>query len=189
MEIPKLIKDSITTIVVDYIDFDGNEKQGEILCNKKVASELKNIFREIFELKFPIYQIRPVSDFNNDDIESVKNNNSSCFNFRMVIGSNKLSDHSTGNAVDINPIQNPWVHPIAHKIEGIFREYNPDAKGTITQEIVDIFKKYGWNWGGIWRNPDYQHFFKADNELKNRVLGIKTSFISKFKNFVKNKIK
>lgn len=188
MEIPQIVKDNITSISVKYIDFDNRTKSGEIICNKQVADELKEIFKELYVMKFPIFQINPVSKFNNDDIESVKNNNTSCFNFRLVIGSTKLSDHSTGNAIDINPIQNPWVHPTAHKIEGVIREYNPDAKGTITPEIVSIFKSKGWSWGGDWRNPDYQHFFKADNDLKSKILNIKTSRISKFKDFIKRQV-
>ena len=111
---------------------------------------------------------------------SVKDNNTSCFNFRYVIGSDKLSDHSTGNAIDINPMQNPWVHPSSHKIEG--RKYDPSQKGTITEEIVNIFKKYGWDWGGNWRNPDYQHFFKPDMELKKQILSLNENIV-RFSNF------
>jgi hypothetical protein len=162
--IPKIVIDNITSINVEYIDFDGSVKNGDIVCNKNISFELSKIFGEIFNLKFPISKIRPIEYYNDDDMESVKDNNTSCFNFRYVIGSDKLSDHSTGNAIDINPMQNPWVHPSAHKIEG--RKYDPSQKGTITEEIVNIFKKYGWDWGGNWRNPDYQHFFKPDMELK-----------------------
>jgi len=169
--IPKIILNNITDIQVRYINFDGHTKFGTIICNRKISEELKLIFNEIYDLKFPIYQINPIEKFNNDDMESVKSNNSSCFNYRKVIGSNNLSDHSTGNAIDINPMQNPWVHPSAHKIEG--REYNINKVGTITKNIVDIFKKYGWGWGGEWRNPDYQHFFKPDNDLKNQILNEK----------------
>jgi hypothetical protein len=171
--IPEIILSNLTTINVVFVDFDGNTQNGEIVCNVKVSSDLELIFNEIYDLRFPIYQIKPIEAFDNDDMKSVVNNNTSCFNFRMVIGSNKLSDHSTGNAIDINPMQNPWIHPSAHKIPG--REYNTESKGTINSGVVEIFKKYGWNWGGDWKNPDYQHFFKPDNDLKNKVLQIKES--------------
>ena len=178
---PEIILKNISTISVRYIDFNGNDKSGDIICNKKVCDELKSIFSEIYDLQFPIKQISPISEFNDDDMESVKNNNTSCFCYRYVIGSDKLSDHSTGNAIDINPMQNPWVHPSAHKIEG--RKYDSNQKGTITPEIVDIFKKHGWLWGGNWRNPDYQHFFKPDNELKSLVISKNESKIHRFSDF------
>lgn len=184
--IPKIIQDNITEIEVRYFNFENEDKLGIVICNKNVSDDLTHIFNEIFELKFPIERISPISVFDNDDEKSVRGNNTSCFNFRYVIGSNKLSDHSTGNAIDINPMQNPWVHPSAHKIDG--RKYEPNQKGTITKDIVDIFSKYGWNWGGNWRNPDYQHFFKADNQLKQKLIDNPELFnFENFLTFIKNK--
>jgi hypothetical protein len=167
-EIPEIVINNIVSIEVSYIDFNGEIQKGIIECNKKIANELKSIFERLLQMRFPIKEINPISKYNNNDMESVKANNCSCFNYRYVIGNNKLSDHATGNAIDINPMQNPWVHPSAHKIEG--RSYIPEQKGTITPDVVELFKDYGWNWGGNWRNPDYQHFFKPDNELKTEVL-------------------
>lgn len=163
-KIPSIILNSILTIEVKYYGFDDQIHTGKIECNKKIADDLINIFNELLNIKFPIYQIYPISKYNYNDELSVRANNSSCFNFRVVAGTNKLSDHATGNAIDINPMENPWVHPSAIKIPG--REYNLDKKGTIDKSVVDIFMKYGWTWGGNWKNPDYQHFFKPDPELK-----------------------
>ena len=162
---------------------EGEDEKGTLVCHldkkgKVVAYDVSTGKKK----KFPIEKIVPIEEFNNDDMESVRQNNTSCFNFRYVIGSNKLSDHSTGNAIDINPMQNPWIHPSAHKIPN--REYIPGKKGTITNEVVEIFKSYGWNWGGNWRNPDYQHFFKPDNKLKEEVLSISESIILKYSDFI-----
>lgn len=126
----------IKEVEVKYVDFDGKEQKGAIVCNEIVSDELIDIFNKIFDLKFPIYSIIPISEFNNEDLESVKANNTSCYCYRQVIGSEKLSDHAKGLAVDINPMQNPWMHPSAHKIEG--RGYNIGAKGTITNDVVYI---------------------------------------------------
>lgn len=168
INIPDIIKHKITQIKVKYINFNGIVSEGIIECNIDVKNDLINIFDELLVLKFPICQINPISKFNNNDIDSVKGNNTSCFNYRYVIGTDKISDHATGNAIDINPMQNPWVHTSAHKIPG--REYNTNNKGTITSEVVTIFSKYGWQWGGNWRNPDYQHFFKEDKLLKQNII-------------------
>lgn len=167
--------------------------------HKDVQNEVKNIFSEIKELKFPIFQIKTIDNYNYDDEESVKANNSSAYNFRFVSNTTKLSDHAIGLAIDINPVQNPWIHPSALNLF----PYNIDAKGTIIENdaVVNIFKKYGWSWGGHWRNPDYQHFFKTgtvNNNIKNKLynlLGIENPYlkpkgkIDRFKDFVKKIIR
>lgn len=173
IEIPTILRENLDIINIKHYDFDNQIVDGTIICNKKISNDLKLVFDDILKIKFPINSVIPISEFKWDDMESVKLNNSSCFNYRLVIGSTKLSDHSTGNAIDINPFQNPWVHPSAHKIEG--RKYDKKQIGTINDEIVTIFKKYGFSWGGDWRNPDYQHFFKPDNELKEIILSSQTT--------------
>lgn len=195
----KVIDNDIIKVTIDYIDFDGNEKSGVMEVHKDVKDEVKNIFREIKELNFPIFQVQTIENFNYDDEESVKANNSSAYNFRFVSGTTKLSDHAIGLAIDINPVQNPWIHPSALNLF----PYNPTSKGTIVanDDIVNIFKKYGWSWGGSWKNPDYQHFFKTgtiNNNIKNKLydyLGIDNPYIKtkgridRFKDFVKKVIR
>lgn len=168
--IPEIVKDNLTDINVRYINYDDVIKNGIITCNKNVSNDLVSIFRELLNSNFPIKQIKPITEFNNDDITSVIANNTSCFNYRMVIGSKKLSDHSTGNAIDINPMENPWLHDSIRHIKGLKFDYDEKVKGTVTPEIANIFKKHGWLWGGDWKNPDYQHFYKPDEELKEKII-------------------
>lgn len=168
--IPQGVRQQMCVIKVNYFGFDGITKSGRIVCHKSIASDLNEIFIHLLGIKFPIYSIIPISEFEWDDKKSVAVNNSSCFNWRFVIGSDKLSDHALGLAIDINPMQNPWIHPNAHKIEG--RKYDESQKGTITKnsEILEIFKSHGFSWGGDWKNPDYQHFFKPDTEIKSGII-------------------
>lgn len=156
---PDWIKQQITNISVDYIDFNGNKKTGEIICNIGISKQLKKIFDKLLIIKFPIYNISPISNYDWDDDLSCEANNTSCFNWRKVLGSDKLSDHSIGMAIDINPMQNPWV---TNKFGNLPKgsKYDLSAKGTITEEIANIFKQHGFLWGGDWKNPDYQHFYK-----------------------------
>jgi len=170
-DIPQIVIDSLDLIQVKHYNFQNQIVTGFIVCNKNISNDLKLVFDDLLKLKFPINSVIPVSEFNWDDMESVKHNNSSCFNYRFVIGSTSVSDHATGSAIDINRFQNPWVHPNAHKIEG--RVYDKKQIGTINDEVVNIFKKYGFGWGGELKNPDYQHFFKQDLELKKKILEIK----------------
>lgn len=171
IDIPQDVKSQMCRVHVKYIGFDGITKSGHIICNKIIAEDLHEIFLHLIGIKFPIYSIIPISEFGWDDKKSVAANNTSCFNWRFVIGSDKISDHALGLAIDINPMQNPWVHPSAHVIPG--RKYDESQRGTISKnsEVVEIFKSYGFGWGGDWKNPDYQHFFKSNQEIKNKIIG------------------
>lgn len=158
-EIPKEILEVLVITTVKYYGFDDIIHQGDIIVHKKLEDDVKGIFEDLLSIKFPIQSIIPISEFEWSDYQSCKANNSSCFNYRVVAGTTELSEHAKGCAIDINPFQNPWIHKNAHKIEG--RVYKAGNKGTINDDVVQIFNKYGWNWGGIWKNPDYQHFFKS----------------------------
>lgn len=199
----ELMDKDILNVEVNYIGFDGKDKTGIIEVHKLVSDEVKKIFDEIKESGFPIEKINPIKNYNYSDEQSVRDNNTSSYNFRFVGSTTKLSDHAIGLAIDINPYQNPWVHPSALNLT----KYNESLKGTILigSKIVEIFEKYGWSWGGKWRNPDYQHFFKGgelNKSIKNKLydeLGIdnpylqqtqntpmKSSRVGKFKDFMKN---
>lgn len=200
----KLIDNDIIKVEISFINFSGKEDIGILEVHKDVKDEVVKIFKEIKEIKFPIFKMETVDKYDFDDEKSVVANNSSAYNFRFVSGTTKLSDHAIGLAIDINPKQNPWLHPSAlNKFP-----YVPGEKGTIEKgdQVVTIFEKYGWSWGGNWRNPDYQHFFKGgdvNKRIKNKLyddLGIDNPYlqnkpvttkgkIDKFKDFVKKVIK
>jgi hypothetical protein len=196
-----LIDKDIVKLEVPFINFDGKEELGLIEVHKNVKDEVIKIFNEIKEIGFPIFKMETIDNYEYDDEKSVVANNTSAYNFRFVSGTTKLSDHAIGLAIDINPKQNPWIHPSAlNKFP-----YIPGEKGTIEKgdDVVSIFEKYGWSWGGNWRNPDYQHFFKGgdiNKNIKNKLyddLGIDNPYlqnqpkgrIHRFKDFVKRIIK
>jgi len=197
MKIKDIIDKDIVKIEVPYFDFNDYHKTGFIEVHHKVKDDVYLIFKELESIKFPIFSIKTIDNFNFSDEESVRANNTSSYNFRFVAGTNKLSDHAIGLAIDINPLQNPWVHPSALNIS----KYDVNEKGTIldNSEVVEIFKKYGWSWGGHWKNPDYQHFFKggdinkgiknklySDSGVENPYLkNVPKSRLNKFTEFVK----
>lgn len=188
----ELMDRDIVRINVEYIDFDGNTKTGQIEVHRTVSYEVYNIFKEIKDSGFPINKIEPISNYDYSDEKSVRANNSSAYNFRFVGQSNKLSDHAIGLAIDINPYQNPWVHPSALNLT----KYNPELKGTILKDsdVVRIFKSYGWSWGGDWKNPDYQHFFKGgdlNKSIKNKLyedLGMVNPYLEQQTPVVKSRV-
>ena len=150
----------LDTLKVQHIDFQGQPRQGIIICNKTISNDLREIFAELYKAKYPIERIRPISDYDNDDERSMQANNTSCYCYRPIEGSKKLSNHALGMAIDINPLYNPYVKGNVVKPEA-GRKYakNPQIKkGDL---IYRLFKKHGFRWGGEWRTlKDYQHFEK-----------------------------
>lgn len=195
-KIKKLVDKDIVKVSVNYIDFGNNHKSGYIEVHKSLSDEIVKIFDEIKDTGFIIEKVETIDNYDYDDEKSVVANNTSGYNFRFVAGTTKLSDHAVGLAIDINPALNPWIHPSALDIF----KYDPTIEGTIVGDdvVVKIFEKYGWSWGGYWKNPDYQHFFKGgelNKSIKNNLykdVGVENPYlktksrISRFKDFVKN---
>lgn len=146
---------------------EGEVKNGEIVCHRRIANDLLEIFRELFRARYPIAQIRLIDDFGADDTRSMEANNTSCFNFRRVAGSSKLSKHAQGLAIDINPLYNPHVSRSGARVNPAAGRHYADRtksfpfKLTSTDLCVKLFKAHGFRWGGDWRHSkDYQHFEK-----------------------------
>lgn len=169
---------------VSYIDFEGIEHHnGKIIVHDVVADHVINIFRELFENKFPIASINLINDYAGNDELSMENNNTSSFNCRNIENSNLPSLHAYGLAIDINPQQNPYlitkyesgkknipVYP-SLGIEYINRKnIRTGMVETVLNEktretIIDIFYKYGFTiWGGNWNDPIDWHHFQLSRE-------------------------
>lgn len=159
--VPKEISSQMVLTEVEYIDFDGKNSTGLFIVNKKIAQETVEIFKEIKKSGFQIEKIIPISEYNWDDDKSMEDNNTSSYNYRVVANTTKLSNHSYGMAIDINPLYNPMI--IKDKRYPKNGVYSKENIGTITPDspVVKIFKKYGWKWGGDYKSlKDYQHFEK-----------------------------
>jgi len=162
---PKDIIDNLTLLDVEYVDFSGASQIGQLLIATDLADEVRLIFVALKRSGFPIEKIIPIVSYDWDDQRSIADNNSSAFNYRLIAGTDKLSNHAYGRAIDINPFQNPYIDR-DRKIQPEGAQYDPKIVGTITADgtVVKIFKKYGWEWGGDWGESrgywDYHHFQK-----------------------------
>lgn len=157
--------DQLRYLTLPYYGFDGQIKQGEMVCNKAISHDLLYIFRAFFSRAYPINSIRLVDDFGADDETSMQANNTSCFNYRTIAGTNVLSRHAFGMAVDINPLQNPCVKGsrIQPKTATEYVDRDKDFPHKIDEDdfCKEVFSSFGFSWGGDWRNSkDYQHFEK-----------------------------
>ena len=153
-----------------YVDFDGEEQTGELICNKAIAQDMVEIFYELYRNDYRIERIRLVDEYGGDDTLSMLDNNSSCFNYRVVDGTTTLSKHAFGCAIDINPFYNPYIvynkngsgeTYISPKGSEIYADRSKDFPYKIDENDLcyRLFTEHGFTWGGNWNSTkDYQHF-------------------------------
>lgn len=165
---PHITTDDLRQLTLSYIDFEGKEQVGMMICNKDVAEDITEIFKGLFEAGYQIEKILLADEYGGDDDKIMADNNSSCFNYRTVADTDTLSLHALGLAVDINPRYNPYI--VGDKIMPPNGAEYADRKRDFPHKIdrrdlcYKLFRRHGWKWGGSWRScKDYQHFYK---ELK-----------------------
>ncbi len=105
----KVDTSTLSYLQVSYYGFDNNTHIGEMIVNSKLADEVLEIFKELYKIKYPIEKIKLIDEYSANDELSMSDNNTSCFCYRVVNNSKTLSNHSTGTAIDINPLYNPYV--------------------------------------------------------------------------------
>lgn len=155
---------------LSYRDAEGATQTGEMICSKTIADDLTDIFRELWKSGYRIERMRLMQDYEGDDERSMEDNNTSCFNYRTIAGTQRLSMHARGLAVDVNPLYNPYVKngKVSPKRAGKWawnRSRRKDIPYKIDHEDLcyKLFRKHGFQWGGDWRScKDYQHFEKTE---------------------------
>ncbi len=153
-----------------YVDFNGETQTGELICNKAIAQDMVEIFYELYLNDYRIERIRLIDEYGGDDTLSMEDNNTSCFNYRVVDGTDSLSKHALGCAIDINPFYNPYVvfnRPTQGEtyISPRGSEIYADRSRSFPYKIDEndlcyrLFTAHGFTWGGNWNSSkDYQHF-------------------------------
>lgn len=170
---PAVSYDDLRYMNVLYYDFDGEIQTGELICNKGIAQDLVEIFYELYLNEYQIEKIRLIDEYGGDDTASMEDNNTSCFNYRVVDGTTSLSKHALGCAIDINPFYNPYVvynkngsgeTYISPKGSEIYADRSQNFPYKIDENDLcyRLFKEHGFTWGGNWNScKDYQHFQKV----------------------------
>ncbi len=169
---PVQIED-LRTVNVKYYTFDGKINNGDLIVHKNVSNDVVKIFDDLFAIRYPVNKIIPIHYFNSSDFASIEADNTSAFNCRYATGESGWSKHAYGKAIDINPIENPYVFRsgnTSHKNSVFFlkrvhdkNRKNDQAVLVNGDEAIKIFAKYGWGWGGTWNGAkDYQHFYKIE---------------------------
>lgn len=161
-------REDLRYILCLHKDIEGRTMIGEMVSSKLVADRLRDIFLKLYEASYPIEKMRLPDCWNADDEEMMRDNNTSCFNYRAVPGATKLSKHSQGVAVDINPLYNPYVRTRKDGSKIISPETGvqyADRSADFNYKLKEgdlchrLFLENGFQWGGTWRSvKDYQHF-------------------------------
>ncbi len=162
--------EDLSYVVVEYVGFDSESHTGEIICNNAIAQDLVEIFYELYQNDYQIEEISLIETYEGNDLLSCRANNTSCFNYRQVVGSNSLSKHALGLAIDINPLYNPYI---TYNSDGTTNIYPENAADYVDRSksfpykideqdlCYKLFTEHGFTWGGNWNSSkDYQHFQK-----------------------------
>lgn len=166
----RISPEELAYVYVLYVDFEGKTQKGGLICNKAIATDLLDIFRQLYEAEYPIEKIRLIDAYDADDERSMADNNSSAFNYRVIAGTDRLSNHAMGMAVDINPLYNPYLpnNPNTTPIQPANGAPYVDREKAFAHKIdhddlcYKLFIAHGFTWGGDWEDSkDYQHFEKA----------------------------
>jgi poly-gamma-glutamate synthesis protein (capsule biosynthesis protein) len=150
--------------------FDGEVHRGRLVVHRDAAAVMLGAMRRLYELRYPIRQMRLVDAYGADDHRSMAADNTSAFNCRIVAGSPGVwSEHAYGRAIDLNPLENPYVTEsgyVSPPAGTPYADRSRHAPGLIHRggPVVAAFAKVGWEWGGNWPWPrDYQHFSATGN--------------------------
>jgi hypothetical protein len=171
-----------------YFGFDDKiHNDGEIVVMDAAATHVLRIFQRLREMRFPISKARPMNDYNGNDDASTRDNNTSAFNDRNVAGASSLSLHAYGLAIDLNPVQNPYltrsggalrIDPPAgaDHINRMNERLSERLRSGMAEAVIRVFADDGFLiWGGHWREPiDYQHF-QTSRKLAERLAGLSSS--------------
>lgn len=176
---------SLRRVEVPYIDMNGVQREGSIDVASTIAEDVAEIFDALYEMQFPIHSVTPLEELTREKIPfdraqllddiSMAANNTSSFNCRASVGpdgkpTGRLSDHAHAKAIDINPVQNPFVVHAADVMPPAGKDFiSPEATsspGVIRREseigaqVIKLFADRGWQWGGDFTNTkDFQHFY------------------------------
>jgi hypothetical protein len=153
-------------IRLSYWGFDGRQHTGALVANVEAVGALVRVFRRLHAARFPIRRMRPIDAYRGSDERSMAADNTSAFNCRYAVasGPKRWSTHAYGRAIDVNPVENPYleggrVRPAAGQAYVNRANVRPGMAVRGGGLLVRAFAAVGWSWGGRWGGtPDYQHF-------------------------------
>jgi hypothetical protein len=151
-------------VIVRRWDWSGRSVTGTLIVNARVAQSVATVFGKLYALHYPIRRMVPVDAYGGSDFRSIEADNTSAFNCRSATGSSHWSMHAYGEAIDLNPIENPYLDDgqSSHRASAPYENRARRLKGMVHagDAVVSAFAATGWGWGGSWSGSiqDTQHF-------------------------------
>jgi hypothetical protein len=160
-------RDELRYLRLTFWGFDDRPHQGELIVNQEVVDDIAEVFRALYEARFPIEEMRIVTQADVDAPPTGDGNNTTAFVCRPVVGGSRFSEHAYGLAIDVNPFQNPYRRGevVLPELATSYLDRDPTRAGVITEDgvVVQAFDAIGWGWGGRWSSlDDYHHFALND---------------------------
>jgi hypothetical protein len=159
---PVALRD-LRLVRVAYLGYDDRRHTGEVVVRSDAAPGIVAVFRRLYAATFPIRRLELVDAYGGSDFRSIEADNTSAFNCRFVDGTSRWSEHAYGRAIDVNPLENPYVSGgrTSHHASVPYLRRTPCRRGMACSGnvLVRAFASIGWGWGGFWSGAkDYQHF-------------------------------
>ncbi len=155
---------ALALVEASHVTMDGGIATGELVVAQVAVRAVVTLLARLHAIGFPIESMRLVDDHDADDDRSMAAGNSSAFNFRTIAGSEQLSQHALGLAVDLNPRQNPMVWPGGQRFvpaeAAAYLDRRHLRPGMIVRPgpVTAILDELGWEWGGDWQHvADLHH--------------------------------
>jgi hypothetical protein len=158
----------LRVLSVTYRGFDKHNHTGQLIVNRSAAAPLAKVFHRLYVIHFPIHHMSIATVYTKTGPKD--GDPSGSFECRQAVpspcsggtGTGSWSNHAYGLAVDINPVENPYVgcgmsrDPQAQS----YRDRSRHRPGMVTAQVRKAFASIGWGWGGSWagNTKDYMHF-------------------------------
>jgi hypothetical protein len=157
---------ALRLVRVTHLGFDGRGRDGEVVVSARVADAVVRVFARLYDARFPVQRLTTVDAYGGSDDASMAANNTSGFNCRRTTGGTAWSQHANGEALDVNPVQNPYVRgtTVLPPAGRAYVDRSAPGLGVVRagDAAVRAFTAEGWGWGGAWTSAkDYQHFSRS----------------------------
>jgi D-alanyl-D-alanine carboxypeptidase len=157
-------------LTVSYWGFDGRAHTGQLVVDERAVAPLRTVFRRLYGLRFPIRHMRLADEYGPKASRPRDGDVTASFECRQAVpspctggtGTGSWSEHAYGEAVDLNPVENPYVGcgTTRDRSATPYLDRSRVRRGMVTPAVVDAFRSVGWGWGGSWTGStkDYMHF-------------------------------
>ncbi len=160
----------LRVVTVTYVGFDHRTHNGQLIVNANVAPSVATVFQRLYAMRFPIHHMALANEYGPRNAQPRDGDFTYSMSCRQAVpspcsggtGTGSWSMHAYGEAIDINPVENPYVGCGMTRDKTALSYLNRARvrRGMVTAAVLRVFESVGWRWGGAWSGStkDYMHF-------------------------------